>query len=76
MEDKILLQVVDNGAGMTPEEMEKIFAAGSQSGSGSGVGVRNVNERIKLYFGEAYGLCFESELDKGTTVNVWLPVLE
>ncbi len=74
--DKILLQVMDNGVGMTPEEMRKIFEKSDKSRIGSGVGVRNVNERIKLYFGDEYGLSFESELDKGTTANVWLPVLE
>lgn len=73
-EDKILLQVVDNGTGMTPKEIETIF--NRKESSGSGVGVRNVNERIKLYFGDEYGLSFESEIDRGTIANLWLPVME
>ena len=40
---------------------------------GSGIGVRNVNERIKLYFGTEYGLMIESEPDEGTTVRIHLP---
>jgi two-component system sensor histidine kinase YesM len=43
---------------------------------GSGVGVRNVDERIKLYFGPGYGLEFESREDEGTTVFIHLPAIE
>ncbi|MNP81594.1 hypothetical protein D3C76_1799960 [compost metagenome] len=50
-------------------------AAGHRS-TGSGVGVRNVHERIRLTFGEPYGLEFESRLEEGTTVKVWLPLLD
>lgn len=74
--DKILLQVIDNGAGMTPEEIETIFTRKESSSIGSGVGVRNVHERIKLYFGDEYGLSFESEIDRGTVASLWLPVME
>lgn len=74
--DRVLLQVVDNGVGMTPEKLAQIFEKSGESSNGSGVGVRNVNERIKLYFGDEYGLTYESEPEVGTTVNVWLPVLE
>jgi two-component system sensor histidine kinase YesM len=42
---------------------------------GSGVGVRNVDERIKLYFGPDYGLAFESREDAGTTVFIHLPAI-
>jgi two-component system sensor histidine kinase YesM len=45
-------------------------------GRGSGVGVRNVDERIKLYFGAEYGLEFESREDEGTTVIIHLPAIE
>jgi len=77
IEDKILLQIIDNGAGMTPEEIDTIFIKKEASlTKGSGVGVRNVNDRIKLYFGDAYGLSYESEMDKGTTANIWLPVMD
>jgi two-component system sensor histidine kinase YesM len=42
---------------------------------GSGIGVRNVNERIKLYFGPDYGLSVETEPDMGTTVIAHMPAI-
>jgi len=40
---------------------------------GSGIGVKNVNERIRLYFGEEYGLSIWSEPDEGTVIKIRLP---
>ncbi|CAN7758603.1 sensor histidine kinase [Paenibacillus sp. LjRoot56] len=74
--DRILLQVIDNGIGMSPEEIQNIYHKDRTSAKGSGIGVQNVDQRIKLHFGEPYGLHFESEFGKGTTVNIWLPVIE
>jgi two-component system sensor histidine kinase YesM len=75
-----------SGAGSGGEESEERSGAGSGAGSGtgsgagsgagSGVGVRNVDERIKLYFGPAYGLEFESREDEGTAVFIHLPAIE
>ena len=74
-EDELYLSVVDNGLGMTEDKVEMILTGESTSGNGrgSGIGVKNVNERIKLYFGEAYGLTIDSEPDEGTTVIIHLP---
>jgi two-component system, sensor histidine kinase YesM len=80
---KLLLQVIDNGLGMTAEAAARLLdnrernepEAALSPSSGSGVGVRNVHERIRLTFGEEYGLQFESELEEGTTVRIWLPIL-
>ncbi|MBD0378715.1 sensor histidine kinase [Paenibacillus sp. WST5] len=76
MESRILLQVIDNGIGMSQEEIQNMYRKDRTSGKRSGIGVQNVDTRIKLHFGDQYGLQFESELGKGTTVNVWLPVIE
>lgn len=76
IENRVLLQVIDNGVGMTPEKAEHILENSNETPKGSGVGVKNVNERIKLYFGDEYGIIFESEPEVGTTANVWLPVIE
>jgi two-component system sensor histidine kinase YesM len=82
------LVVRDDGAGMDRESLERLrkkLAAdgtdtageeGPGSRPGSGVGVRNVDERIKLYFGPGYGLEFESLEDAGTTVFIHLPAIE
>ncbi|MDR1950107.1 MAG: histidine kinase [Spirochaetaceae bacterium] len=77
------LVVRDDGAGMDRETLAQVR---SRLGSaealeapprrGSGVGVRNVDERIKLYFGPDYGLEFESREDEGTTVFIHLPAIE
>ncbi|MDQ0897796.1 MULTISPECIES: sensor histidine kinase [unclassified Paenibacillus] len=74
--NRILLQVIDNGIGMSPEEIHKMYQKDRTSEKGSGIGVQNVNQRIKLHFGDPFGLHFESELGRGTTVNIWLPVIE
>ncbi|MED5018373.1 sensor histidine kinase [Paenibacillus chibensis] len=72
-EERLVIQVSDNGLGMSRQVMEQLLSGGIRSG-GSGVGVKNVNERIRLYYGKAYGLRFESDLEEGTTVTITLPV--
>ncbi|NOU76715.1 HAMP domain-containing protein [Paenibacillus sp. LMG 31458] len=74
--NSVLLQVIDNGIGMTQEETQNMYHKDRTSAKGSGIGVQNVDQRIKLHFGDQYGLHFESELGRGTTVNVWLPIIE
>ncbi|MUG47477.1 sensor histidine kinase [Paenibacillus woosongensis] len=76
--EQLRLQIKDNGVGMSPDRLAKVRAgdARSESGPGSGVGVRNVQERIALYYGAAYGLHFESELEEGTAVTITIPVVK
>ncbi|MDO4275186.1 MAG: sensor histidine kinase [Eubacteriales bacterium] len=71
------IQVKDDGCGMTMDMCEKILSGEAQMEniSGSGIGVRNVNERIKLRFGNDYGLCYTSEVGLGTTVEYTLPYI-
>ena len=75
--DDLYLMVRDNGLGMTEEQVENLFKDTGHvpSRRGSGIGVRNVNERIRLYFGEAYGLKIQSEPDEGTDVIIHLPAV-
>lgn len=74
------IRISDNGMGMPPEVVESLLdfkrPPKSFHASGSGIGVRNVHQRIRLTFGAAYGLHIESEPDQGTTVTVHLPALE
>ena len=59
---------------MTEEQLKNIFSSKKNTVSrGSGIGVNNVNERIKLYFGEQYGLKFFSRYGEGTTVHIIIP---
>lgn len=74
-EGNVVISISDNGLGMSNETLQGILTGGSKSGGGSGVGVRNVNERIGLYFGREYGLSFESEIEEGTTVTITFPAL-
>ena len=68
----ILLRVRDNGAGMSPEQLAQL-QSGVYEEHHSGLGLKNVHQRIRLYCGEPYGLSFESEPGAGTTVTVRLP---
>lgn len=67
----------DNGLGMTQEQVDSLLTeqAHITSRKGSGIGVKNVNERIRLYFGEEYGLSIESEPDEGTRILIHLPAI-
>lgn len=76
-EDEIHIDVVDNGLGMTEEKIDYIMNNKVVSSKrGSSIGVRNVNERIKLIYGEEYGISITSELDEGTTATITIPKLE
>ncbi len=76
-EDDLYMAVKDNGLGMTEEQVESLFSdqVHVTSKKGSGIGVKNVNERIKLYFGEKYGLTIDSEPDEGTSITICLPAV-
>ena len=67
----ILITVSDNGVGMTEEQCRRVLEKG-RSDSG-GIGVKNVNDRLKIYFGPPYGLTLTSVPDEGTTVTVRIP---
>ena len=74
-DDVLCFSVEDNGLGMTKEQAEYLLTEKSHVSSkrGSGIGVKNVNERIRLYFGEEYGLSIWSEPDEGTVIKIRLP---
>ena len=72
--EDLVFRITDNGFGMTPEQIERIFEENSYDVS-HGYGAKNVNFRIKLCYGEEYGVFYESEVGKGTTVTVRVPAL-
>lgn len=69
--DTILFTVEDNGVGMTEEQCREVLH--KEAGDRSGIGIKNVNDRIKIYFGNEYGLTITSELDVGTCVTIRMP---
>ena len=75
-DEDILITIEDNGMGMREEVLENILTDSSKVPKhGSGVGVINVHSRIRLMFGEEYGLFIESEPDEGTKVTIRIPAI-
>ncbi len=72
--DDILFMVQDDGPGMTQQQMEEAIACNIDQIKG-GYGVKNINFRIKLCFGEEYGVRYESVLGEGTTAFVLIPAM-
>ena len=73
--ETVELVVTDNGLGMTEEELRSL-RANMQSDiikESRHIGVTNVDQRLKLYFGEEYGLTVESQERIGTTIRVRIP---
>lgn len=69
--DDILMTVSDNGVGMTAEQVEGLLK--KERSDSSGIGIKNVSDRIKIYFGDGYGVKVESEPDVGTKITVRIP---
>lgn len=83
LDSNIKIQISDDGLGLLPKKVEELnrsltndryLPANEGDRSGTGIGVKNVNSRIKLYFGEQYGLKFRDAL-VGTTVEIILPAV-
>lgn len=71
--DRAVIKVIDNGVGMSEEELDQILRERPGEDTGK-VGVINVQRRIQLYYGKAYGLHYESTRMQGTTVSVTIPM--
>ncbi len=73
----ILLFVGDNGAGMEKDELEQLRREIGRpcKETERGFGLANVNERIRMYFGEKYGLSISSEKGEGTIVEIRIPAV-
>ena len=75
-DENVYIEVKDNGLGMPQEEVEQLLKENHRVRKhGSGVGLINVHNRIRLCFGEAYGLEIESAPDEGTTIRIHLPYI-
>lgn len=73
-ENTIYLEVSDNGMGMTQEKINQLLhGTDTVRSKGSGIGIRNVQQRISIYFKGDYGLSIQSELDEGTMVQIRIP---
>ncbi|KAB8133653.1 sensor histidine kinase [Gracilibacillus oryzae] len=67
-DNELIFKVMDNGCGIKQEILDTILTTETK-----GYGVRNVHNRVQLYYGTGYGLVFESKLNEGTTVTLIIP---
>ncbi len=76
--EDLYIDVTDNGPGMRQEQVDRLLredgGPAAPSRRGSGIGLRNVHQRIQLTYGKPYGLEIESEPDEGTNIRIHLPV--
>lgn len=72
--EDILFFVQDNGVGMSEEQLRTILQHDPKDRTG--IGIKNVNDRLKIYFGKQYGLHISSELDVGTCVEIRMPKIK
>lgn len=74
-EENLYIDIIDNGLGMPQEVAEELLIKKGKNSSrkGSGIGLKNVHERIQLYFGKEYGLKIFSEPDEGTIIRIHMP---
>lgn len=76
-DDYLTIKVIDNGIGINETELERIQQSLNQPEeqySSNRIGLFNVHQRIKLHYGEQYGLKVSSEANKGTIVTLYLPL--
>ncbi|BCZ45135.1 histidine kinase [Clostridium gelidum] len=78
--NNIYLKVSDDGIGIKESDLPLILSSEkhkskNKESKGSGYGIKNINERLKLYYGDDYGLSFSSIYEKGTTVTIKLPII-
>ena len=69
--DDVLFKVSDDGIGMSEEQVAELLK--NEPSDRTGIGIKNVNDRLRIYFGPQYGLSIESVPDEGTTVTIRMP---
>jgi len=69
--EDLIFEVIDNGYGMSPEQVEQILDPGYEAAYG-GYGIKNLSRRIAFYYGGSYGIAIESEIGAGTKVTIRL----
>jgi len=75
-DDTLICEIIDNGDGMETNLDKQMPTYKSKRQLFSGIGVKNVSERIKLLYGESYGVEISSKLGEGTKVKVKLPIIK
>ena len=73
--ESMVIRISDNGVGMAPDQLAALRDGLIEPRPSNGVGVRNVQERIHVYFGLEYGVSFESAPGAGTVATVRIPMI-
>ena len=68
-----VLQVIDDGVGMDQETLDHIYERHKVDYHSNGVGIYNVQKRLQLYYGNEYGIVYESKPGEGTTATITIP---
>lgn len=71
--ETLVISVYDNGIGMNAEKVEEIRKVLNEESRNEGIGLYNVNARIKLKFGDEFGILVDSRKNEGTCVRVRYP---
>ncbi|MCC3359402.1 cache domain-containing sensor histidine kinase [Bacillus sp. REN16] len=71
--DTLFIRIEDNGPGIDPYILQKL-KEGKAKPKGTGIGLNNIDSRIKLFAGEEYGVRIESLVGQGTAITVVLPL--
>lgn len=72
-DDLIVFQIRDNGYGILPDKVQAIYESFRDNSIHNGVGLQNVYQRIKVFYGEKADVKIDSNLDKGTTITIVIP---
>ena len=76
IKNQLTIEIIDNGIGMSEDEVNQLLSGeADQHKNFSEIGVNNVNKRIKLLYGEGFGVKINSIVSQGTIVSIVLPVL-
>lgn len=75
-EDHLTIEVFDNGVGIDEEKLKTIFSVENSYENMTGLGIQNVDSRIKHYFGDEYGIELKSTKEFGTSVMIKVPCVE
>jgi two-component system sensor histidine kinase YesM len=75
-QDDLLFEISDNGVGISPEQIKRLLSEDCRNPKGfNSIGIMNVDKRIKLYYGNRYGLTIESVSGEYTKVKILLPLI-
>ena len=70
---QVILDVADNGCGMNAEEVTRLLEGGGALERSSSIGLGNIHSRIRLLFGDSYGVRVSSVAGQGSTISLTVP---